>query len=92
MRVAGACRNRTYQGSIEPQTVLKTAQATRPAPPPHSAAQKVRRSCTARQARSASEHGVRSDARVEPWRGVAGVRFRRPAQTLYQEPRRPVHI
>jgi hypothetical protein len=32
--VAGAYGNRTHRGSFEPQTVLKTAQATRPDPPP----------------------------------------------------------
>src|SRR5205085_5497086 len=32
--VAGACRNRTYQGSIEPWLVLKTSRTTRPDPPP----------------------------------------------------------
>src|SRR6266487_3563296 len=32
--VAGACRNRTYRGPLEPQTVLKTGQATRPNPLP----------------------------------------------------------
>src|SRR5258708_35189550 len=37
-RVAGACRNRTYRGPLEPQTVLKTGQATRPNPLPRSRA------------------------------------------------------
>src|SRR6266567_1290512 len=32
--VAGACRNRTYRGSSEPQLVLKTSRTTRPEPPP----------------------------------------------------------
>ena len=32
--VAGACRNRTYRGSSEPQLVLKTSRVTRPDPPP----------------------------------------------------------
>src|SRR5947209_160234 len=32
--VAGACGNRTHRGPCEPQTVLKTAQTTRPNPPP----------------------------------------------------------
>ena len=32
--MAGACRNRTYRGSCEPQLVLKTSRTTRPEPPP----------------------------------------------------------
>src|SRR5213078_4872072 len=32
--VAGACRNRTYQGPFGPQLVLKTSRTTRPDPPP----------------------------------------------------------
>src|SRR5207237_10915040 len=33
-QMAGACRNRTYRAPFRAQTVLKTAQATRPNPLP----------------------------------------------------------
>ena len=33
-KLAGAGRNRTYQGPCEPQLVLKTSRTTRPDPPP----------------------------------------------------------
>jgi hypothetical protein len=39
--VAGACRNRTYRGSNEPQLVLKTSRTTRPEPPPRFDASEV---------------------------------------------------
>src|SRR5436305_11299549 len=40
--VAGACRNRTYQGPFGPQLVLKTSRTTRPDPPPCTNARRPR--------------------------------------------------
>src|SRR5437773_8272962 len=42
--VAGACRNRTYRGSFEPQLVLKTSPSTSPKPPPRLSPIDLRRS------------------------------------------------
>src|SRR5205823_11463245 len=42
-QLAGACRNRTYRALCRAQTVLKTAQATRPNPPPYARALRLRR-------------------------------------------------